>query len=152
MGPASTFWPPPITLTLILIAALVSLLTDFGSPSRSNSLGLTLYSELLFLSPSYFTDHPDEINQVSKPAYSLLQGELWRIFTPIFLHFRPLHLLFNLFTVIPLGRLVERSEGSWRYGLFILAAAAFPNLLQGLLPPSPMLEANIVVNHRFIGG
>jgi GlpG protein len=134
-GPASSFWPPPITLTLIVIASIVSLITDFGSPSRNNSLGTTLNNEILFLNPSYFAEHPDEINHVKAPATSILQGEFWRIITPIFLHLRPLHLLFNLLAVIPLGRIVERSEGNLRYGLFIFAAAAIPNLLQGLLPP-----------------
>jgi GlpG protein len=71
-----------------------------------------------------------------------MKGEIWRMVTPVFLHFRPLHLLFNLLTVIPLGRIVERSEGNLRYSLFLLAAAALPNLLQGMLPPeyfgSPM--------------
>jgi len=141
-GPTSNFWPPPITLTLILIASLVSLLTDFGSPAKNNSLGTTLYTELLFLNPNYFIEHPDEINQVADPANSIMKGEIWRMVTPVFLHFRPLHLLFNLLTVIPLGRIVERSEGNWRYSLFLLAAAALPNLLQGMLPPeyfgSPM--------------
>lgn len=133
-GPKGSFWPPPITLTLIVIASLVSLITDFGSPSRNNGFGATLLSELSFLNPSYFVDHPDEINDVKAPATSIMQGELWRIFTPIFIHLRPLHLLFNLLAVIPLGRIIERSEGNWRYGLFILAAAAIPNLMQGLLP------------------
>ena len=134
-GPTGSFWPPPITLTLVVLASLVSLITDFGNPGRNNSLGTTLLNEISFLNPSYFIQHPDEINRVQAPATSIMQGEVWRIITPIFLHLLPLHLLFNLLAIISLGRIVERSEGNLRYGLFVFAAAAIPNLMQGLLPP-----------------
>jgi GlpG protein len=135
-GGASGFWPPPITLALVVIASLVSLATDFGSPTKNNSLGNTLVNELMFISSANIQEQVADSGRITTPAASILQGEVWRVITPIFLHLRPLHLLFNLFALIPLGRIVERGEGTIRYSMFILAAAIIPNLMQGLLPPA----------------
>lgn len=131
---SSGFWPPPITLTLIILAALVSLLTNFGHPENNNRLGNMIMDEMLFFAPSYVNTEAAQESSTIDPAYYLKKGDIWRVFTPIFIHLNELHLLFNLLTVIPLGRMVEKMEKGWRYGIFILLAAALPNLLQGLTP------------------
>jgi GlpG protein len=57
-------------------------------------------------------------------------GELWRLVSPIFVHFNPLHLLFNFLMLFDLGRQVERRRGAVRYLLFILIVAILSNILQ----------------------
>jgi GlpG protein len=57
-------------------------------------------------------------------------GELWRLVSPIFVHFNPLHLLFNFIMLFDLGRQVERRRGAMRYLLFILVVAILSNILQ----------------------
>lgn len=61
------------------------------------------------------------------------QGEIWRLFTPIFLHQNLLHLLFNLLWVYLLGRQLESGLGTFRYLLFCLVVAAVSNTAQYLV-------------------
>jgi GlpG protein len=54
----------------------------------------------------------------------------WRLVTPIFLHFGPLHLLFNVVMLAQLGGAFEVRRGPWRYLLFVLTCAVVSNLVQ----------------------
>ncbi len=59
------------------------------------------------------------------------RGELWRLFSPIFVHFSFFpHLLFNLLVLFDLGRQVEQRRGPVRYLLLVLVVALFSNLAQ----------------------
>jgi rhomboid protease GluP len=49
-------------------------------------------------------------------------GEYWRMLTCLFLHFGPLHLLFNLYALFVIGPGLERIIGSARFTLFYLLA------------------------------
>lgn len=61
------------------------------------------------------------------------QGEVWRIFTPIFLHGDVFHLLFNMLWLFVLGAQLETRLGKSRYVIFVLITAAFSNTLQYLM-------------------
>lgn len=119
---------PPLTLTLAILAVIVSLLSGFMAPRENNKWGQTIVNELSFVEPSALESSKGD------PAASLKRGELWRIITPIFMHGSPLHLAMNLLLLVSLGRLTERIQGTPKYALFILMLAVFPNLLQGLSP------------------
>lgn len=60
------------------------------------------------------------------------QGEVWRLVTPIFIHFSPMHLIFNMLNFWYLGQMIEARIGSWRYLGIILATAIAPNVAQFL--------------------
>ena len=54
-----------------------------------------------------------------------VSGEWWRLVTATFLHFGPLHLLFNVWALWSIGSLVERLFGHVRFGaIYILAGVA----------------------------
>jgi GlpG protein len=57
-------------------------------------------------------------------------GELWRLVSPIFLHFSFWHLLFNLVMLYDLGRQVEQRRGAVRYLLLVLVIAIASNVAQ----------------------
>ena len=50
--------------------------------------------------------------------------------TPIFLHFGPLHLLFDMYMLYLLGSLVEARRGSWLLAGLVLASAVASNVGQ----------------------
>ena len=60
----------------------------------------------------------------------ILSGEVWRLITPVFLHFGFLHLGFNLMAFVYLGQMIERRKGTLiLIGLF-LTSAVFSNVAQ----------------------
>lgn len=48
------------------------------------------------------------------------EGEYWRLLTSLFLHFGPLHLLFNIYALFIIGPGLERAIGSIRFGICYL--------------------------------
>jgi rhomboid protease GluP len=51
-----------------------------------------------------------------------LAGEYWRLVTALFLHFGPLHLVFNLYALFVIGPGLERIIGSYRFAAYYLLA------------------------------
>jgi rhomboid protease GluP len=47
-------------------------------------------------------------------------GEYWRLLTALFLHYGPLHLIFNLYALLVIGPGLERTIGSIRFATFYL--------------------------------
>jgi membrane associated rhomboid family serine protease len=47
--------------------------------------------------------------------FLVIRGEYWRLLTALFLHFGPVHLLFNLFALYVLGPPLERTIGAARF-------------------------------------
>jgi GlpG protein len=59
-------------------------------------------------------------------------GEVWRLVTPIFLHFGIVHLMFNVMALSTLATIIELRRGSPRLALMILVIAIVSNLGQFL--------------------
>ena len=57
-------------------------------------------------------------------------GQLWRLFTPVFLHFSLWHLLFNLLWLQDLGSALEFKIGTWRFLAVVALVALASNLAQ----------------------
>lgn len=60
----------------------------------------------------------------------VFRGEVWRLFTPAFLHFGPIHILFNMICLKDFGSVVEKEYGLKRYLLFFLFVGVLSNLAQ----------------------
>jgi GlpG protein len=64
------------------------------------------------------------------------QGEVWRLFTPAFIHTSFLHILFNLLWLYQLGRAIEGVLGTWRTWILVLLTGAVSNVVfYGLISP-----------------
>ncbi|HKU42029.1 MAG TPA: rhomboid family intramembrane serine protease [Polyangiales bacterium] len=110
----------PVSYVLIAICVLVSVATE-----------LLHHEELLqYLMIASFDLRADG-------WHDLARGQLWRAVTPIFVHFGPFHLIFNMFWVMDAGGTVERVQGPVRYTLFVLWTAAASNLAQLAFGPGP---------------
>lgn len=81
---------------------------------------------------NYFSK--DESKNVSAPMFEKLQdGQVWRLLTPIFLHYDMFHLFFNMIWLIVLGKQMEQRLEASRYILFIVLTGIFSNTLQYLM-------------------
>ncbi len=58
------------------------------------------------------------------------QGQFWRLFTPMFMHFGLLHILFNLFWLYEFGTFIENKISSWFLLFLVLSIALFANVMQ----------------------
>jgi GlpG protein len=115
----------PVTFTLIAISIGVALATLFGENTSVVSV----------LSIASFDR---EAGSVRWDGYhDLLSGEVWRLITPIFVHFGLFHLMFNSFWLHDLGTPTERFQGSFRYLAFVLWSAALSNVAQFAFGHSP---------------
>ena len=63
-------------------------------------------------------------------------GQVWRLFTPMFLHFSGLHILFNVYWLWSLGSVLEIRYRSWRFLLLVLSVSLVSNLAQALISGS----------------
>ena len=74
---------------------------------------------------------------IYKKAYAFLpevrQGQVWRLVTPIFLHLGFLHILFNMYWLFELGRMIEARRGGKFLLGFVLLLAVVSNLCQYLV-------------------
>src|SRR5690606_35190828 len=66
----------------------------------------------------------------SEFLYDVLRGQVWRLVTPIFLHFSLIHILFNMMWLYTLGGMIEYVRGSRKLLLQILLYAVAGNVLQ----------------------
>ena len=57
-------------------------------------------------------------------------GQLWRLITPIFIHFSLMHILFNMLWLRDLGSMIEGRQSPLQLSLLVLALAVVPNTAQ----------------------
>lgn len=64
---------------------------------------------------------------------AVLRGEVWRLVTPIFIHFGLLHIMFNMLWMKDLGPLIEARWSSRTLLALVLVSAVLSNLVQFLV-------------------
>jgi GlpG protein len=107
---------PVLTIALIALSVVASL------PSLMGGGGL---APLLIATPG-------------SPGFEeILSGQVWRLITPIFVHFGILHLLFNMMWLWDLGRTVELIRGRVFFGVFVLVSGVISNVAQFAITGSP---------------
>lgn len=113
-----------VTLGLIVISVIVGVVSKGAFSERGMNQGVV---QLLTITHHRVVG----LFLVGQPGLpEIWHGQLWRLVTPIFLHFGPLHLLFNMMWMLDLGTMVERRRGSAFLALLVLAIALSSNLAQ----------------------
>lgn len=124
MDARTMFYQPPIghgilTVALIAISVLVSLVTGLGDNDRHlQPFSITQYS--------FDGDYVEW--QSGLPE--IRHGQIWRLFTPMFIHFGIIHLFFNMLWLWDLGSMIEARKGTWMLLVLVLAIAALSNVAQ----------------------
>ena len=103
----------PVTLLLIIISVVVFFLSKFGKE----------FQPVIAL---FFSEYLGQMPEIR-------HGEVWRLFTPMFIHMNFLHLFFNMLWLRDLGSTLERRHGSLFFTGLVLTIAVASNLLQYFL-------------------
>ncbi|MCX8026044.1 MAG: rhomboid family intramembrane serine protease, partial [Thermanaerothrix sp.] len=81
----------------------------------------------------------------AKVNSAILQGQYWRLFTPMWLHGSILHLAFNMYALYVIGSGLERYYGHGRYlALYVLSGYA-GNVVSFLMSPEPSVGSSTAI-------
>ena len=104
-----------MTRSLVLISVGITLMTSFG-----NNIDITKY--LLIA----------DITQFNGTLTEIYSGQIWRLLTPIFLHFMLIHILFNMMWLWDLGGSVEKKQSPLFLLFFVVSIGIMSNIIQYL--------------------
>jgi rhomboid protease GluP len=122
-------------------------------------LGLTILVYVLQLVSPYFVDTRSLMLDMGVMIYGtdpvsilgmkinelILQGQLWRLITPVLLHGSILHLGFNMYALNALGPELERHYGHWRFLALYLMAGFVGNVASFMFSPNPSLGSSTAI-------
>jgi len=138
--------PPLVTVTLIAMSVVVAWKTKLGNPgAQTLRIGMDPVAALrgpielpiqrLTLTRYVYSPGARELQHL--PLFSrrseVARGEIWRLVTPIFLHFSLMHIVFNMLSLSSIGNLLEKKYGSLWFLALVVTTAVGSNLAQYLL-------------------
>ncbi len=102
-----------LTYALIIGSVLVAILSQMGADK--------LFLRHLFIEDPFVG---------GRMLAEVRDGQVWRLITPIFIHFGPLHLIFNMLWLFQLGCMIEARRGTAAFATLVFAVSAVSNLAQ----------------------
>ncbi len=105
----------PLAFALIVLSVGVTILMHFSD---------SIYDAFRFSVMDY-SETPEGVDTGFK---AIRHGQVWRLLTPIFLHFGLWHLIFNMIAMRQFGERIEMRKGTWRFALICLVAAIGGNV------------------------
>ena len=148
---------PHLTIALIVLCGLVALLTNFGLQPAGNGdvdrdgqlsqqeiAGLIAHqTQPLYRWLQFTSVGPPKSLELAKKygvddlrlrTASLQRGEIWRLITPIFIHYGFMHIFFNLYMLFNFGSLIERRYDWKRLLMLVILSSAISNFVQCTVP------------------
>ena len=108
-----------LTLALLAGSLVVTLLTDFGTDQTMvDVFSITRYRII----EGHF-GWKSGLPEIS-------HGEVWRLFTPFFIHYGWSHLFFNSIWIVIFGTLIEKRQGILVLALLVVGVEAFSGFMQ----------------------
>jgi GlpG protein len=102
---------PRFTYGLVAVCVLIALVTRFGADFDS-------------IRPLLIT------NYVDAGLLEISQGQLWRLITPVFVHFGIMHLALNMLWLWQLGEIIEFTRGPRVLATLVLTSAMLSNVAE----------------------
>ena len=117
--PLAAYGFGPLTFGLIVISVIVAIFSRLGAAPQS-------------IMPLFITDFSLQGGMIAwHPSLpEIRHGELWRLITPIFIHFGVLHILFNMLWLRDLGSMIEDRQNTWVLALLVVVIGGFSNVAQ----------------------
>lgn len=111
-----------LSLTLIAISIVVTIFTHIGENER-------------LVKPLLITEYQEQGEYIvwDSNLPEVRHGQVWRLFSPMFLHFGIIHILFNMLWLRDLGSIIEAHKGWWVLLLLVFVIAAVSNVAQFLV-------------------
>lgn len=88
-------------------------------------------------------DLPLALGAKSNPL--IAAGQFWRLFTPMLLHGSLLHIGFNMYALVIIGRGLEQHYGHMRFLLLYLVGGFAGNVVSFYLSPNPSVGASTAI-------
>jgi GlpG protein len=117
--PLTAYGFGPVTFGLIAISVIVAIYSKLGEDPQA-------------IMRLFITDYTVTGNYVKwiKALPEIHLGQLWRLVTPIFIHFGLIHIFFNMLWLRDLGSMIEARQSSWLLAVLVLVIAVCSNLAQ----------------------
>ncbi len=127
--PPRVFWHlrarvPIVTIGMILICVLLYL-GQLASQLLSGSDILALYG--------------------AKINVLIIEGQIWRLITPMFLHGSLTHIAFNMYALYSIGNELEKHYGHLRYAMLLFIGGLAGNVFSFLFTVAPSYGASTAV-------
>jgi GlpG protein len=114
-GPLTAYGVGPLSFCLLIASLAIFSWSKFGS-DISPVRGLLM------------TDYLG--GAIDKTLPEVRAGEVWRLITPIFIHFGIWHVLFNMMALMDFGSMVEGRQSTWHLLALTVVIAVLSNLAQ----------------------
>ncbi len=114
----------PVTFTLVVLSVIITLGTQFGR--KYDAFGGQVSMVPNMTREGEYTKYP--INYRELPGVT--DGQVWRLITPAFVHFDPLHLVLDMYWLVLFGGMIERIRGRSTIIVLFLLTAIVGNLTQ----------------------
>jgi len=111
-------------------------------------MGVTILIYLLQLASKFALDGIDYPATLGlKANEEILKGELWRLFTPMFLHSTGslLHIGFNMYALYAIGPVLEQHFGRWRFLALYLLGGFAGNVVSFFFSPKYSLGSSTAI-------
>jgi GlpG protein len=117
--PLTSYGFGPLTFALIFISVVVFILSKMGEDKGSI---MSLFITSFDITGDYIRWEPG--------LQEIRRGEIWRLFTPMFIHFGPIHILFNMLWLRDLGSMIEARQSTWHLAILALAIGTCSDVAQ----------------------
>jgi rhomboid protease GluP len=108
-------------------------------------LGVTILAFALQLLGQYLFGVDVLMAYGIKSNQLIQEGQFWRLITPVLLHGSILHIAFNMYALVSLGRSVEQFFGHGRFLALYLLAGFTGNVFSFAMSPNPSLGSSTAV-------